>query len=158
MKRLYLVTSMQNNTEEENSNQAGGPADLEIAVTTTWSVHPSGTPTANLQKFSPPLLDSFPFPPRWGHDPTLLQHFHKPSQALVQMLWHFADIAFPPNSFSKVWAATWDTLLLARYLENKVLLLFTPEHQLQAILMLNSSSIPEKQPRLLPSYEHGHGE
>lgn len=35
MKRLHLVTSIQNNMEEGNSNQAGGPADLEIAVTTT---------------------------------------------------------------------------------------------------------------------------
>lgn len=140
-KRLHLVTSIQNNMEEGNSNQAGGPADLEIAVTTTWSVHPTGTPTANLQRFSPPLLDLFPFPPHRGHDPTLLQRFHKPSQGPVQMLWHFVDIAFPPNSFSKVWAATWDTLLLARCLENKAFLLFTPERQLPAILTLNSSSI-----------------
>lgn len=148
MNRLYLVTFIPKH-HEGDSDQADSPTNLEIAIATTQSVHPTGTPAANSQGFSPPLLDPFPFPPHWGHDPTPPPCFHKAAQALIQLFGHLPDFSFSPASFSKVWAATWDSLLSAGCLENKAFLLFTPEHRLPAIRTSNSiSSIPEKQPSL----------
>lgn len=58
------------NVTKGTLTQADSPTDLELAVATTPSVHPTGTPTANSRGVSPPLLDPFPFPPHGGRDPT----------------------------------------------------------------------------------------
>lgn len=63
MNRLYLGTFIPKH-HEGDTGPADSLTDLETAVATTRSVRPTGTPTANSQGFSPPVLDPLPFPPR----------------------------------------------------------------------------------------------